>query len=86
MRNTPLKAFASPAKSRFGAGDGEETKKVLKQVNPVIQGAKLVKNISKATVKGLKERPKKNPSHVGVRKILYEKCLQLCCKAKRRKI
>ena len=45
------------------------TKKVLKTINPVIQGAKLAKNISKATVKGLKERPKKNPSHVGVRKI-----------------
>ena len=63
------KPMGSPAKSRFGAGDGKETKKVLKTINPVIQGAKLAKNISKATVKGLKERPKKNPSHVGVRKI-----------------
>jgi len=47
----------------------EGTLKALKQVNPVIQGAKLIKETSKATVKGLKERPKKNPSHTGVRKI-----------------
>ena len=63
------KPMGSPAKSRFGGGDGEKTKKVLKTINPVIQGAKLAKNISKATVKGLKRRPKNNPSHVGVRKI-----------------
>ena len=72
MRNSPLKAFASPLKQEWKPPKGryrEGTEKVLKAVNPVIQGAKLVKNISKATVKGLKERPKKNPSHVGVRKI-----------------
>ena len=70
MKHSPMKQVEKDEKKRPSYSHYREgTLKALKQVNPVIQGVKLIKETSKATVKELKERPKKNPSHVGVRKI-----------------
>ena len=73
MKDSPMKQVERKTRKKrpsYSHYRRKGTLKALKQVNPVIQGAKLIKKeTSKATVKGLKKDQKRIQSHVGVRKI-----------------